>query len=258
MGALSRSAGAQAGRTRRVPGQPEREARRRRGPGFQAPGSPDSPPGVAEEAAPPGRPRARADTCCVLKSQPRQQRRAACSAMAAEVPGGVSLCRSFPRPDYRRASTLGYAGVRPSPRPAGLRDPRPPRPCALAPPAGEQGGDAPRLGLRLRFAAGRPTGVPCAALSLQSRPAPLPIQMCSLHRPGPNAACLLSEDAWARGFNLKPACPCLSGGPEPGDLHGRPSRVLEQLSIMVVSYGAQGNVPWGWRHGAPAGPVLTQ
>lgn len=66
---------------------------------------------------------ARVDTCCVLKSHPRQQWRAECSAMAAEVPA-TGRSRRGTVCKLQRAVTPG-----PAPRPARL-DARPWDPAA--------------------------------------------------------------------------------------------------------------------------------
>lgn len=140
------------------PRKPWREARPRaarpRVPRARVP--PARPASLRRRPAPPG-PGARDGTCCVLKSQPRQQGRAARSAMAAEGPAArlsvLPAAAVSPRSSARRRR------ARPSPRPAGLPDPCHPRACALAPPAGGRGGDAGPAGSS-RFAPGQQGSYP--------------------------------------------------------------------------------------------------
>lgn len=125
-----------------TPRKRRREARPRLGPGFPAPGSrqPARRPGGGSTPRPaqPG-PGARDGTCCVLKSQPRQHGRAACSAMAADGPAARPSV--LPGAAVSPRSSAQRRRARPSLRPAGLPDPCHSRACALAPPAGGRDGD---------------------------------------------------------------------------------------------------------------------
>lgn len=112
---------------------------------------------------------ARVDTCCVLKSHPRQQWRAECSAMAAEVPATGRSRRGTVCKLQR-----GHARARPSPRPAG-RQTLGPRGLALwrRLPVG-RAGDVQRLSHGLLFTPGSSTQ-PSPSNPIPPRLAPPPI-----------------------------------------------------------------------------------
>lgn len=186
--------------TRAPPVSPggRRAATRPRVPRARVP--PARPASRRRRPAPPV-PRARYGTCCVLKSQPRQQGRAGCSAMAAKGPGARPSV--LPTAAVSPRSSAQRRRARPSPRPAGLPDPCHPRACALAPPAGRRDGNERPAGPLPSLRATR-QGPPCTALCPHPSPAQLPSHMCSLHRSCPNAAWLPAEEVWARDctFNL--------------------------------------------------------
>lgn len=101
--------------------------------------------------APPPRP---PRTCCVLKSQPRQQRRHVRSATVLGVPAARLCVRASMCPAAAILSPRSVAQrlrARLSPRPAGLWTGVTRRDCPLAPPAGRS-----RVGLRLTGARSGP------------------------------------------------------------------------------------------------------
>lgn len=165
-----------------TPGSPGGRLARGSAQGSPRPG-PASQPAVPEEAARPAQPGpgARDGTCCVLKSQPRQHGRAACSAMAADGPAARPSV--LPGAAVSPRSSAQRRRARPSLRPAGLLDPCHSRACALAPPAGGRGGDT------------RPAGPGALRTGARQVSPPLtsPSSTCAcalLHISCPNAASL--------------------------------------------------------------------
>lgn len=133
------------GKGRLSPAKLQSALHSRRGPGPQVPvpASARGGDGPAPQAV-----RSCDGTCCVLKSQPRQQLRVTCSTMALEGPAerpSASPSRGVTAAALQRPGSR----ARPSPRPAGLWTRVTRRACALAPPAGGQ-----ELGPRLAWASG--------------------------------------------------------------------------------------------------------
>lgn len=119
-------------------------------------------------------------TCCVLKSQPRQQRRPARSATVLGVPAArlcvrASMCpaggQAGGRRDCRCALSPRDTKARLPPRPPGLWTGVTRRDCPVAPPAGRS-----RVGLHLSGALGGRywcRSLPCRALAS--------LQVCTTH-----------------------------------------------------------------------------
>lgn len=119
---------------------------------------------------------------------------------------GGSGYGSLPPRDCLQAPTRSRQGPPLAP-PGWTPDPGTPRPGSLAPPAGGQGGG--RAATQSRPAVH--TRVLHAALSLQPHPAsPRPTSHRAPCKGLALTVCFPSEDALAKGFTFKPACPCLS------------------------------------------------